>query len=759
MNIGTTIHRMVAASAVAALGLAASAMTTSSYVQDGLVAMWDGNENAGDGQGGHAETLTEWKDTSGRYSFVFNANSGITVEEGALVFPGTDSGYATLSVTATDATFEAARNGTCEVVVWADRSKTTASVALQSSMEAGIALGARVRSSADAIAEILTATGYYNSPYPSYDWFSKVTTLSTTYSSAQPQNTWGNAVKLAVSGGNVWGDFDNATYLGFRAKKTSGQSFKGKIYAIRLYSRQLTAAEIAANRAVDEERFVNGVYGLDDVLLISGNPQQIATSEPSYGGHSYSAGATEKVTVPAVGTNEMNTAVATCTGWKLYDNLGELKGSGESNVCDYTHPTPAAFRNLVWEWQIVGYRLALMGVPPESCTLTVEGDQIDEGFYRTNTVVTLTAKGDLFGGWAGDVPPGHEMDNPLRLTMDSPKSVWVRSTAWVYDEDARTISDGSWTFSVSGARDNLVVGFPKAKGTTTVIDLNRSVLGGGTLTGISDSGSTSDQCWLSQTVPEIRDYVTEVRFADTMRTIPHAAVRGCAALRSVTLPKEVERIEYGAFAENPSLTTVLPAMLPKSLTYLGSNAFKNTPNLNADVVLSNNQLTLQDNTLPSWSIFESSGIVSLDLSAKVKTVPFEFLRRSSKLEKVSYPKTLEALSGAMHADCTGLMDIQFQSYPTNFEAKTDAFYRTPDAGRIVYPKGDSGWNAYLDAHTNDNFTAWDPASPEAQRYLQDFPDGWKPIGRMRIHKGATYGNTYKWMVPHNFGKGLIITFP
>ena len=304
MNIGTTIHRMVAASAVAALGLAASAMTTSSYVQDGLVAMWDGNENAGDGHGGHAETLTEWKDTSGRYSFVFNANSGITVEEGALVFPGTDAGYATLSVTATDATFEAARNGTCEVVLRADPSKTTVSIALQSSMESGIALGALARSSADAIAELMTTTGYYGYAYPSYDWFSEVSTLSTTYSSAQPQNTWGNAEKLALSGSNTWGGYDNATHLGFRASKASGQSFKGKIYAIRLYSRQLTAAEIAANRAVDEERFVNGRYGSADLFSISGVPEQFAASEPGYGLHrGYAAGDTEKVKVPAAWTN------------------------------------------------------------------------------------------------------------------------------------------------------------------------------------------------------------------------------------------------------------------------------------------------------------------------------------------------------------------------------------------------------------------------------------------------------------------------
>ena len=43
--------------------LNASAFSTSSYVQDGLIACWDGIENAGAGV--HNPTTTVWKDVVG----------------------------------------------------------------------------------------------------------------------------------------------------------------------------------------------------------------------------------------------------------------------------------------------------------------------------------------------------------------------------------------------------------------------------------------------------------------------------------------------------------------------------------------------------------------------------------------------------------------------------------------------------------------------------------------------------------------------
>ncbi|GAG53404.1 unnamed protein product, partial [marine sediment metagenome] len=49
-----------------------------------------------------------------------------------------------------------------------------------------------------------------------------------------------------------------------------------------------------------------------------------------------------------------------------------------------------------------------------------------EHIFDTGTEVNITATPDTnyrFSGWTGDVPSGHENDNPITITMDSDKSV------------------------------------------------------------------------------------------------------------------------------------------------------------------------------------------------------------------------------------------------------------------------------------------------------------------------------------------------
>ena len=220
-------------------------------VQTNLIACWDGIAN--DGEGGHASSLNNWTDLSGRYSFVFNANSGIAVDDMALVFPGTQAGYAKLSAANTDVTFEAAKNGTFEIVLQAGPT-TTQNIVLQSSSQAGIALGEYgSRSSAAAAAQLIT--GISGCPIVSYNWSSAITTFALTYSSAKMQTAWVNAAKATQSGSNGFGSQGNDTFLGHRASLASGQAFQGKVYAIRLYSEKLSADEIAWNHAYDRMRF------------------------------------------------------------------------------------------------------------------------------------------------------------------------------------------------------------------------------------------------------------------------------------------------------------------------------------------------------------------------------------------------------------------------------------------------------------------------------------------------------------------------
>ena len=240
--------KMMLAVGVAVGALGAFAETTGAYVKDGLIAIWDGWEN--DGAGGHATELTEWKDTTGTYSFVFDENSGITVDGAALVFPSAQTGGATLSAADTVATFVEAKSGTLEIVLISDGT-TAANTAIQSSSASGIGLGARARSSAVDSHTLLSCTA--NRPLATYNWSAALTTFAVTYSGAQAQTVWANAGKLATSSAGGTGATKGETYLGKGA-------FEGRIYAIRLYSKQLTPEEIDLNHDIDCERFVRGNF-------------------------------------------------------------------------------------------------------------------------------------------------------------------------------------------------------------------------------------------------------------------------------------------------------------------------------------------------------------------------------------------------------------------------------------------------------------------------------------------------------------------
>ncbi len=73
------------------------------------------------------------------------------------------------------------------------------------------------------------------------------------------------------------------------------------------------------------------------------------------------------------------------------------------------------------------YRLTLDVDNPERGEVTVEpNDPNHPGWYEPNTVVTVHVSigdGKSWSGWEGDVPAGHEDDNPLVIVMDRDKEI------------------------------------------------------------------------------------------------------------------------------------------------------------------------------------------------------------------------------------------------------------------------------------------------------------------------------------------------
>ena len=219
--------------------IATPAADTSRYVQDGLVAHWDGIENAGAGAA-HDPAATTWKDLVGGREFTLN---NVTVNADRMTFTGATTSYGNLSANDTAATFGLANGGTLEIVYAA--SSTANQVLLQSSTGSGIAFGIWNK----------VSLLFCNVAAPTASFTSGTATniVSVRYASAKSVNAFINGASATMGSSNGFDKPNTTTFIG---KRTSDAlPFSGSIYCIRVYSRQLSDAEIEQNHALDAIRF------------------------------------------------------------------------------------------------------------------------------------------------------------------------------------------------------------------------------------------------------------------------------------------------------------------------------------------------------------------------------------------------------------------------------------------------------------------------------------------------------------------------
>ena len=161
-------------------------------------------------------------------------------------------------------------------------------------------------------------------------------------------------------------------------------------------------------------------FNTDGLLDIPGSPADIGTPSPAYGLLSnLTAGQTESVScgTPVV-TNASENLEYTCIGWKLYNYDGNVVDSGNTQSFTYTHPSPAEYRRLVWQWTVSSVKGMV--------TAGVGGTVAPSGttWYATDTPATLTATpsaGNGFIKWSGDLPTGvSDMSASFTFTPTAP---------------------------------------------------------------------------------------------------------------------------------------------------------------------------------------------------------------------------------------------------------------------------------------------------------------------------------------------------
>lgn len=228
-NAGTGSFVLGPDKSVPLIGLhfATEPLSAKSYVQDGLVAMWDGIENAG--WGVHDANATTWKDLIGNLDFTIT--SGATwgansldklTGTGGLASRSGSTSYSTLEFVA----YRAGGNiavlsfGNAIYNVWCGETE----------FENGKTSGRTGRAVGFPVGET------HHVAFTFVDGYN-----STSYKDG-----------VAVPDRNS-SDYYN---FGFTiGGQTTGRYFNGSFYTIRLYSRSLTAEEIAHNYAIDKLRF------------------------------------------------------------------------------------------------------------------------------------------------------------------------------------------------------------------------------------------------------------------------------------------------------------------------------------------------------------------------------------------------------------------------------------------------------------------------------------------------------------------------
>lgn len=206
-----------------------------SYVNDGLVAMWDGIENAG--WGVHDANATVWKDLSGngydlelRNSAHFDINSLVTAEKNNV--------SALLDRTLSYRSIE--------VCGFADESRnSSALVCFGNYLDSGIMLVCYWNS-------IQTYNGNYQIKFTNP--VSARSTWSGTHDGSNHLAYVNGKAAVGTITTNNWSS--RAGTFGLSGSSNyAAYNFVGNYYCVRLYTRALTAAEIAANYAIDVQRF------------------------------------------------------------------------------------------------------------------------------------------------------------------------------------------------------------------------------------------------------------------------------------------------------------------------------------------------------------------------------------------------------------------------------------------------------------------------------------------------------------------------
>ena len=236
------------------------------------------------------------------------------------------------------------------------------------------------------------------------------------------------ATRLCLDGEEMTADrtkvsWSAASGIGYK----NNYPMKARIYALRLYKRALTAAELATHRRIDNIRFLGG--DASDFLEITGAPSEIFSPVPAYG---KSFGCPTGTVVacslsPYAVTND--TTLTYCCGYRtLADNVEQSSytfAADEARAFSYVQP--ANTNGCMIQWIFRDKRpLVVTSAGTAGGKVTLDGAEIEFGktyWFDEGTEVTLAAVDTdvaKFMVWMGDSAVAGKTTRAVRVVVNGP---------------------------------------------------------------------------------------------------------------------------------------------------------------------------------------------------------------------------------------------------------------------------------------------------------------------------------------------------
>lgn len=237
---------MTVFSAALALSLNAAAYTSASYVQSGLIAQWDGIDNAGIGT--HVSNTNIWKDLKGSLDMTLTSKGSWTSDGKALYVDGmgAQGASATPAYKTIEIVYKMTKDGGRLLFVSGLKSRIVA-VDPASGSPKKIYFNGYGSSGKDK---------YFSWPLDTQNIYSTAATYDGDTTTSHVKDVYCDGVyRNDGTNENDWGVGDGKVAVGDR-RLEKAYPWTGNVYAIRLYDRELTMDEIAANRAIDVARFM-----------------------------------------------------------------------------------------------------------------------------------------------------------------------------------------------------------------------------------------------------------------------------------------------------------------------------------------------------------------------------------------------------------------------------------------------------------------------------------------------------------------------